>query len=77
MLCLIMMQEKLLWDDSSCLYFFGGQVVDGWSVLLLCNEYGGGIVGWSQVDLVEFLCIGCNQYIVFFGVMNDVIEYFM
>ncbi|MFX7740007.1 alcohol dehydrogenase, partial [Acinetobacter baumannii] len=68
------MQEKSLRDDSSRLYLSGGQVVDGWSVPSLRNEHGGGIAGWSQSDLVEFLRTGRNQYTASFGAMNDVIE---
>ncbi|MHA0111248.1 cytochrome c, partial [Klebsiella pneumoniae] len=52
-------------------------VVDGWSVPSLRNEHGGGIAGWSQSDLVEFLRTGRNQYTASFGAMNDVIEHSM
>ncbi|WP_413458186.1 cytochrome c [Herbaspirillum huttiense] len=71
------MQEKSLRDDSSRLYLSGGQVVDGWSVPSLRNEHGGGIAGWSQADLVDFLRTGRNQYTASFGAMNDVIEHSM
>ncbi|MBG7620124.1 cytochrome c [Herbaspirillum sp. AP02] len=71
------LQEKSLRDDSSRLYLSGGQVVDGWNVPSLRNEHGGGIAGWSQADLVEFLRTGRNQFTASFGAMNDVVEHSM
>lgn len=70
----VTMQEKALKEDGGRLFLSGGQVVDGWSVPSLRNEHGGGIAGWSQADLVEFLRTGRNQYTASFGAMNDVIE---
>ncbi|NQE49664.1 alcohol dehydrogenase [Herbaspirillum rubrisubalbicans] len=71
------MQEKSLRDDSSRLFLSGGQVVDGWIVPSLRNEHGGGIAGWSEADLVEFLRTGRNQFTASFGAMNDVVEHSM
>lgn len=73
----ITMQEKALRDDGSKLFLSGGQVIDGWSVPSLRNEHGGGLAGWSQADIVEFLRTGRNQYTASFGAMNDVIEHSM
>jgi mono/diheme cytochrome c family protein len=73
----ITMQEKALSDDSSKLFLSGGQVIDGWTVPSLRNEHGGGLAGWSQADLVEFLRTGRNRHVASFGAMNDVIEHSM
>ncbi|WDZ94107.1 cytochrome c [Herbaspirillum sp. WKF16] len=71
------MQEKALSDDDSKLFLSGGQVIDGWTVPSLRNEHGGGLAGWSQADLVEFLRTGRNRHAASFGAMNDVIEHSM
>lgn len=69
------LQEKAMSDDAGKLFLSGGQVIDGWNVPSLRNEHGGGLAGWSQGDLVEFLRTGRNRHAASFGAMNDVIEH--
>ncbi|OWY28147.1 cytochrome c [Herbaspirillum robiniae] len=73
----VTMQEKALSDDDGKLFLSGGQVIDGWAVPSLRNEHGGGLAGWSQAELVEFLRTGRNRHAASFGAMNDVIEHSM
>lgn len=75
-LCSLMMQEKVFSESEGDDYLVGSNVlIDGWVVFSLCGENCDGLGIWSEVELVEFFKIGCNDKLVVFGGMSDVVEY--
>lgn len=69
----VTLQEKALTGDGNSIYLAGGGAVDGWVAPSLRNEHGGGLAGWSEAEIVEFLHTGRNTHTASFGAMNDVI----
>ncbi|MCY0386836.1 cytochrome c [Robbsia sp. Bb-Pol-6] len=67
------MQEKAPSDDASRLFLSGGGAIDGWTAPSLRNESGGGLAGWSDDAIVDFLRTGRNEHAASFGAMNDVV----
>jgi mono/diheme cytochrome c family protein len=67
------MQEKALSGSDGEVYLSGGSAVDGWIPPSLSNEYGGGLAGWSEGDVVQLLKTARNPRSATFGGMNDVV----
>ena len=66
-------QEKALSGSDGEVYLSGGSAVDGWIPPSLRNEYGGGLAGWSEGDVVQLLKTARNPRSATFGGMNDVV----
>jgi mono/diheme cytochrome c family protein len=68
----VALQEKALGNDNP-IYLSGGSAIDGWIAPSLRNEHGGGLAGWNQAEIVEFLHSGRTHRTASFGAMNDVV----
>jgi mono/diheme cytochrome c family protein len=66
-------QEKAL-DQSGTDYLAGAKLA-GWYAADLTGATGGGLQGWSQADLVEFLKTGRNAHAAAFGPMGEAIAH--